>query len=517
MAFVANSKINVDAWGKLGNSGWDWETLEPYYRKTYTMTLPDLEHREELGLDYVDPHVMGSSGPLHASFPDAAGDPLAAAWLKGLRELNLPMSTDPFTGNASGGYTNAATIHPVTKTRSYATTAYYEPAKYRSNLNVITGAEVDRIIFDRTDGTIKATGVQYRKDGEAYVTHARHEIVLCAGTFNSPKILELSGIGSPSVLTKHGIPLFFANEHVGENLQDHVLAGLSFEVRGGVQTKDDLMRRDTTALSAAMESYKTKQSGPFTVGGNYSSALLPLPDINSPSGRAEIEQLLKSIPPPVSSSYEQDSLDFVRHVLQTSTQASGGFFAYPAQADFKGSGAGQEVLRTKFPENYITIAVSLLHPLSRGSTHITAADPSAAPEIDPRYLTHPLDVEVLARHTRFIETIARSSPLAAILKPDGKRSPGVQPDLRQLPLEEVKTYICGAAKSTWHPTGTCSMMPIAKGGVVDSYLRVYGTKHLRVVDASIIPLITRGNTQTSVYAIAERAADLIKESLHIAK
>lgn len=160
-----------------------------------------------------------------------------------------------------------------------------------------------------------------------------------------------------------------------------------------------------------------------------------------------------------------------------------------------------DVIRIKLPENYITIAVSFLHPLSRGNVHIVSPDVRVPPAIDPRYLSHPLDLECLAHATRYIETIASSEPLASLLKPGGKRTPGVVPDLRAASPEVVKDYVRQSAKSTWHATGTCAMMPRAKGGVVDPRLRVYGTQNLRVVDASVIPIITRGNTQANVYAI----------------
>jgi choline dehydrogenase-like flavoprotein len=518
MAFIANSQVNVDAWGKLGNPDWDWKTLEPYYKKTYTLTLPSEEQQKQLGLEYVDRQTSGFEGPLHASYPDAIKDPVANAWIESLRSLGFPMSSDPFSGNAVGGYINAATIEPVEKTRSYSQTAYYEPIKDRPNLRIITGALVEKILFRHTDPDedFVATGCQYRNNGILHSVTARQTVIISAGVFNSPKILELSGIGSHAILEKHKIEVLIDNPNVGENLQDHVLAGLSFEVQDSINTKDDLMRRVPAALGAAMEEYKTNRFGPFTVGGNYSSALLPVPEFSNPAtGNSELLQVLNMIPESSESSYSSDLISFVRSILCNPHEATGGYFTYPAQADFKGSGAGDEVLRIKFPENYITVAVSLLHPLSRGSSHITSSDVADSPVIDPRYLTHPLDVELLARHTRYIESIVASPPLASILKPGGKRSPGVPDDLRKAPLEEVKDYVKSAAKSSWHPTSTCSMMPREKGGVVDSRFRVWGTTNLRVVDASVIPIATRGNTQSSVYAIAERAVDLIKHDLVI--
>ncbi|KKZ61621.1 hypothetical protein EMCG_03867 [[Emmonsia] crescens] len=516
MAFIANSKANIDAWGALGNAGWDWETISPYYKKTFSLTLPSEAKITELGLEYVDMNVCGSDGPIQASFPDALVDPIAHAWVESLKGLGYPMKSDPFTGEGFGGYTNAASIDPVTKTRSYSANAYYLPVKERSNLRVVTGAQVNRAILERSvDGEITATGAEYTKDGQTVIVKAQREVIVAAGAYNSPKILELSGIGSPALLSQLGIPMFVDNPNVGENLQDHALVGLSYEVQDFIETKDDLMRQVPEVLGAAMQDYQTKQFGPFTVGGNYSSALLPLSDFSHPeTGAQELERVLALtlLKDPLEL-FATDLSNFVRSLLRNPHEATGGYFTYPAQSDFTGSGVDAEELVSKFPENYITICVSLLQPLSRGACHIVSANPAEAPQIDPRYLSHPADLDILARHARFIDTIATSQPIASMLKREGKRSPGAPHDLRAVSLDEVKNYVRSACKSTFHPTSTCAMMPREKGGVVDARLRVWGVNRLRVVDASVIPIVPRGNSQSAVYAVAERAADLILQDL----
>ncbi|PYI02594.1 glucose-methanol-choline oxidoreductase-like protein [Aspergillus sclerotiicarbonarius CBS 121057] len=515
MAFIANSRANVNAWGTLGNEGWDWDTISPYYRKMFTLTLPSQEKIKELGLEYVDEKVNGVEGPIQASFPDAVDDPIANAWIESLRGLGYPMANDPFSGDTFGAYTNSASIDPISKTRSFSANAYYLPAKGRRNLHVVTRALVNKVLLETLpDGDVTATGVNYIKDDTEFTVKALREVIISAGTFNSPKILELSGIGSPTILEKSNIPVVVRNPNVGENLQDHPLSGISFEVQDFINTKDDLMRQVPEVLGAAMEDYKTRQFGPFTIGGNYSSALLPLIDFSKPNtGPNDLATVLAATVPDSSDPFSAELAAFVRSILQSPREATGGYFTYPAQADFKGSGADSQVIQSKFPENYITICAMLLHPLSRGTCHISSADPAKPPIVDPRYLTAPTDLEMMARHMRFIDAIASSQPLASMLKPAGKRSPGAPADLRTASLDEVKDYVKSAARSTYHATSTCAMMPREKGGVVDSRLRVWGTKGLRVVDASVIPIVPRANCQSTVYAIAERAADLIKEDL----
>ena len=157
-------------------------------------------------------------------------------------------------------------------------------------------------------------------------------------------------------------------------------------------------------------------------------------------------------------------------------------------------------------EDYVSLLVSLLHPFSRGSVHINSDQYTAKPTIDPQYLSHPLDAELFGRHVQFLETLAATEPLASFLKPGGRRSVARIDD-----LAAAQHLIRASAISNWHPTSTCSMMPRDRGGVVDARLVVHGTRNVRVVDASIMPIIPRGNPQSTVYAVAERAADLIKE------
>ena len=158
------------------------------------------------------------------------------------------------------------------------------------------------------------------------------------------------------------------------------------------------------------------------------------------------------------------------------------------------------------PRNMISIVVSLNHPLSRGTIHVKSQDPTVPPRIDPRYLSNPLDLEILARGVQFLDKVVQTEPLLGLLKPES-RLPGV-PDFGGLDI--AKEVVKARLFTTFHPTSTCSMMPKDLGGVVDDQMRVYGVQGLRVVDASIFPMMTQGNIQATVYAVAEKAADIIK-------
>lgn len=144
---IAPSKASMDAWAQMGSRGWDWETMKPYYQKFHTLTLPSEAAKEYLGIDYVDENVRGKSGPIQASFP-ASQNPLTKAWVDTFKKLNYKLTGDPFSGKCTGGFTNAATINPETKERSYVTSAYYVPVSDRTNLYVITEAFVEKIILE---------------------------------------------------------------------------------------------------------------------------------------------------------------------------------------------------------------------------------------------------------------------------------------------------------------------------------------------------------------------------------
>lgn len=166
-----------------------------------------------------------------------------------------------------------------------------------------------------------------------------------------------------------------------------------------------------------------------------------------------------------------------------------------------------ELLTPSFPDNYISVLALNNHPFSRGSVHIRSADPLEKPIFDPNYLSHPIDLEILARHTQYLDQIANTSPFCSLLKPSSRIPKGA--DVTN--LESAKKIVKDRLLSCFHPAGTCAMMPEELGGVVNNRLIVHGTKNLRVVDASIFPMIPQGNIQAVVYAVAEKAADMIKQ------
>ncbi|KAG8159098.1 hypothetical protein KVR01_010759 [Diaporthe batatas] len=498
-AFIAPSQAELDAWAQLGNPGWDWAGLVPFFRKFYTLIPPpDKETRDHLGIDWINEDFRGTSGPIKVSFPGVLQNPLAKAWIDAFRTLNSTTTGDPFSGNSLGAYSNAATVDPESKIRSYAGNAF--DIQQKPNVRIVTEAQVLKILFTgAASDAVKATGVQVLVDGKSQEFKAGKEIILAAGVFNTPKLLECSGVGGKNILKQHGIPVVVDLPGVGENLQDHLMTGLSYEVIDGVVTGDPLLRQEPEAMGAAQKLYFEHKAGPFTMGGMQSHAFMPTQDA--------VEVLKTAVGKPHRPE-EQEQFDIIRGILEKPDATSGAWLMFLAQANLHEGGSS--FVGSKFhPENFASLGCIQSHPFSRGCSHITSSDPNVPPTIDPRYFSHPADLEIFARHVRDLDTRLRpTEPLAKYFKPDGKRN---HPDAFNVQdLEGAKKYTLDTATSAYHQCGTAAMLPREKGGVVNSHLIVYGTENLRIVDASIFPLIPRGNIMSSVYAVAEKAADIIR-------
>ncbi|KIM92645.1 GMC oxidoreductase [Oidiodendron maius Zn] len=507
--FIPPSAATIDAWGKMGNSGWDWSTLAPYYRKSHTLILPDKDTCKHLGLDWVDRQVQGSSGPIQVSFVGVVQDPLSNAWVDTFKTLGHNVTRDPFSGKAMGGYSNPSSVDPRSKSRSYAVSAYIVPVRKQSNLHVVTNTIVKRLVLETTNTGVNARGVDVIYQGKPISVTARKEVILAAGVFQSPKLLELSGIGDPGFLNSLGIPVVIGNSGVGENLQDHLMTGISFEVKDGIVTGDPLLRQEQAAIQAAMQMYTDHKAGPFCAGGIGSHAFMPVVDIPSEDGQKAQEFLFKKYHP---KEPHQPFYSFIRSLLEDPNEGSGALLMFLAQLNLHNDPDAKSYLQDLQVGNFLSLGALQTHSFSRGSVHIASADATDAPKIDSRYLFHPLDIEIYARHLLFLERLAQTQPLASFLKPGGRRN---HPTAHIKDLDEAKDYIRTTAISASHHSGTCAMMPREKGGVVNERLLVHGTMNLRVVDASIMPLIPRGNLQTTVYAVAERAADIIKTDHHL--
>ncbi|RMZ06091.1 hypothetical protein D0862_04753 [Hortaea werneckii] len=488
-ALIYPSAAEIDAWAQVSNENWNWQTLAPYFRKFQSIVTPSQSVKKALNLAHCDEAIQECKGPIQASFPIRI-KPLQSEWDKTFRNLGLSNVNDPLDGHALGGHTSTCHITGDKHERSHAGTAYLEPALARNNLTLITNASVNRVIVERHNATPTVRGVVYSQNNVSYEVRAKMEIVLAAGTFNTPKLMELSGIGDPQILQKYGIAVSAAVPGVGEGLQDHIRPGISFELT------DDVSSFGSMPVEEARKLYENDRSGPWAEAGAFSFSYTPLVPFLDSNEKRELKALLdeRLKVDELSSESEQKRYDFIRKTIESSTEATA--VSFLSRKPVVGAPEG----------NYLTLNAMLSHPLSTGSSHISSSDPKAKPEIRFEYYSHPLDLEVHARQVQVLKKIAQTEPLASCIKSSGRRFPLVDD------IASAKELCRAYSTTNYHPCGTCAL-----GKVVDGRLKVKGVQNLRVVDASVIPIIPRGNIITTVYAVAERAADIISDDWNISR
>ncbi|KFY90108.1 hypothetical protein V498_06167, partial [Pseudogymnoascus sp. VKM F-4517 (FW-2822)] len=506
---VYPSKVGMDAWEKLGNPGWGWDGISPYIRKFHKAAAPSDEVRQFFeGMKY-DLRDQGSDGPVQVSFGDQYM-PYHGAWLETFKALGYSQIEDPIKGAGTGPFVSLSAVDPITHTRSHAGVAYFgESVQRRPNLRVVTGALVEKLIFEKRDNLVVATAVQVKKDvkkdGSTYKIPVKQEVILAAGATHTPHILELSGIGNADLLRSHGIEPVVNNPGVGENLQDHGAVLFGYEVADGLPSGD--MARDPVVAAAAMAAYQKDGSGPLSMVPIV-SAFMPCLDFPLDE-RAQLLQILDTHKSGETSPGQKKQFAAVRQILQDPNEPTAQYILAPFQI-LPGDGPSPKgIFGMGHPGFFISIGSLLSYPFSRGSVHLKSDDPKGSPMIDSGILCHPVDIELQARHSIWMEKIAETEPMASLLKTGGARLHTAE---RLTDVPKSKELSKELVMSMFHLSGTCAMLPREDGGVVDSQLMVYGTSNVRVVDASLFPLEPRGNTQATVFAVAEKAADIIKQN-----
>ncbi|KAL3478513.1 hypothetical protein BJX99DRAFT_269189 [Aspergillus californicus] len=498
-------RTGMNAWEALGNSGWGWDSFAPYVRKFHTGTVPSDALRTFFRGMKSEQGDQGSDGPVQVSFGDQYM-PYHSAWMQAFESLGWGQREDPIKGDGVGPFVTPGSVDPATHTRSHAAAAYLTPdVVQRGNLRVVTGAQVAKLVFDRPNDAVMANRVHFIKEGQRYTVFVGREVVLAAGATQTPQLLELSGIGNPEILKRHGIDTVVDLPGVGENLQDHGIVSFGYEVADGMPSGD--MARDPAVAAAAMAAYQQNGSGPLGMVPMV-SAFMPCLDF----APAERELLLNKIDASLQDRglfrMYQKQYTVLREMFTDPDEPTAQYILAPFQLLPRAGPNPRDIFGMSHPGFFISIVSLLSYPLSRGSVHLPSADPAAAPVIDSGILRHPVDLELQARHSMWMEKLTETEAMSPLLKNGGERlhTPEKLTDVQK--AEELCKEL---VLSMYHVSGTCAMMPREDGGVVDPRLKVYGTSNVRVVDASVFPLVPRGNINTTVYAVAEKAADLVKE------
>lgn len=427
LLYIRGQPEDFDGWGA---PGWGWQDLLPYFKKSEDQSRgANVWH--------------GVGGPLAVSdLPDK--HELADAFIASAESLGIPRNDDFNGATQEGtGYYQATTRNGR---RSSTATGYLRAAEKRPNLRVETAALATRILFEGT----RASGVEFLQHGTTRIANAR-EVILAGGTFNSPQLLQLSGVGPAAQLQELGIPVVLDLPGVGADLQDHFYARTFWRCTRPITLNDDMAswwRQAAIGLK-----YLLLRRGPLTVSAGYAAAFVRTrPELTRPDAQI--------------------------YFINFSTAKRGGVL---------------------HPFSGFTCSVSQLQVQSRGSVRIRSGDPREAPAIHYNYLDTEQDRRVMVEGLKLVRRIVNAPPMQRYVAAEEHPGPRVQTDADWL------AFLRESGDTVFHPTSTCRM-----GTVVDERLRVKGLGGLRVVDASVMPAVPSGNINAAVVAVAEKAADLIR-------
>ncbi|KAI1845043.1 hypothetical protein JX265_008372 [Neoarthrinium moseri] len=486
MVFDRGSRSDYDRWETLGNTGWGWDSLLPYFKKNEKYTPPNEYMVSEYNATF-DASAHGSDGYMHVSYAPFVW-PTTKTFIDAVKEVGISISEDQANGNALGGFYCPHNQDPTTETRSSAREAYWNTVETRTNLHLITGQQVTRVLTSAKNNAVCVTGVEYApaKDQPTSSVKVNKEAILAAGAIFTPQILQVSGIGDPAHLSSINVSTVVDLPAVGHNFHDHVLLTTVNSINAPLVQSN--LTSNATFAAESLELFKSQQAGPYT--DPTAAFLVFLPLNNFTTEAATIHEQAVS----------QDPAAF----LPSDT---------PAES-LKGYQAQHDLLNAKIitPESAVleyiwadgAVVVGLEHPYSRGSVKAASASTFDAPIADAGFLTNPLDLAILVEGVKYMRTLMKTNALATFQPFEVLPGANVTSD------EDLGNFIRQSASTLFHPAGSCMLGAREEGGVVDSELKVYGINGLRVVDASMMPLLPASHTMTTVYAVAEKAADIIK-------
>ena len=434
MVYVRGQVDDFNHWAQLGNKGWSFEDVLPYFKKSEDNSRGESELKGAGGLLAVS----------DVSEPNALCDALIEAG----SEIGIPRNDDINGLDQEGIGYHQATIR--NGRRCSAARAFLSPIKKRNNLDIQTGALAQKILFNGKE----AIGLKYMKNGVSQVVNVRREIILSGGAFNSPQLLELSGVGQPKILKNVDIPIVHELNGVGHELQDHQIVRMKWRISQSVTFNEQVH-----GLRALYSGFRYL----FSRSGVLSMPTLPISAFTKTRNELATPDLQIQVFPGTYENLEARKLDV---------------------------------------DPGVTLGATLLRPESRGWVHIKSNDPKQAPAIFHNLLETEADRSSAVSAMKICRNLMEAAPMQKFYKEE--LTPGKDIDGDQSLLEAARDLI----QSNWHPTSTCRMGK-DKNSVVDQRLRVHGLGKLRVADASIMPTTVSGNTNAATIMIGEKASDMI--------
>jgi choline dehydrogenase len=436
LVYIRGQKEDFDHWRQLGNVGWSAEDVLPYFKKA---------EDQRRGAD--DFH--GTGGPLTVS-DQCEPHELCDAFIAAAEEAGFPRNDD-FNGACQEG---AGYFQTTTRRgrRCSAAVAYLRPARQRPNLRVLTQSPSTRVLFEGRE----AVGVAFVHEGETWRARASGAVILAAGAFASPQLLQLSGVGPASLLQRLSIPVVQDMPAVGDNLQDHLQSRLVYRCTRRITLNDD-MASVVRSLGMGVR-YALWRKGPLAVSAGYAGGFFRTdPRLATP--------------------------DVQCHLINFSTTKMGDKL---------------------HPFSGFTASICQLRPESRGFVRIKSADPAVPPAIQLNYLTAETDRRTMVEGLKLLRRIMAAPAMRSYIDAEYEPGPAYASD------DDLLRHIRERASTIYHPTCTCRMGEDA-GAVVDARLRVHGLGRLRVVDGSVMPSVVSGNTNAAIIMIAEKGAEMILE------
>ena len=440
MVYIRGNAADYDHWRQLGNTGWSYDDVLPYFRK-----LEDNPRGADEFHGTGGPQVVSEQRDFH---------PLGRAHLEAAVQAGYPLNPD-FNGAQQEGF-GRYQVTQRTGRRWSTARGYLRPARKRANLTVETGAFANRVLFEGR----RAVGVEYQVGDETRIVRPNAEVILALGAFNSPQLLQLSGVGPAALLREHGIDVVADMPGVGAGMQDHYLIRMVYRCKQPV-TLNDVMQSRVRSVGTLLR-YALFRRGMMAMAA-------------VPTGG-----VFRSDP-------SRDTPDLQHHIVLYSNGGATGKHGSTLH-EFSG----------------LSATIIMLRPESRGAVEIGSADPRDAPLIKSRYLSAENDSRALMRGVRAVQEIMRQPALEPFV------GEAIEPGADVVTDDDVIAYLRNFGNTGFHPTSTCRM-GVDETAVVDPRLRVHGIDGLRVVDASIMPAVPSGNTNAPTIMLAEKASDMILE------
>ncbi|KAK5674172.1 hypothetical protein LTS10_013069 [Elasticomyces elasticus] len=448
LTYGRGSSSVYNLWQDMGNDGWDWETVLPYFEKSTSFLPVDVAPYQTYNAS-----AYSANGPISLSYPTYVYDS-STAFIEALGSVNVPIVNDLNLGNNIGTKQEPLILNRQQQ-RVSSYDGYYKPVRSRPNLTVRPLSQVSQVILEQQNGSLTATGVVYSdmQGGATVNITASKEVILSAGVFQTPQFM-----------------------------QDHFY--FSVIARAQANSSASQLYNRVDMLQAAQQEYATNHSGPLTtpVGPTYGFRQLSTSELQT-LGAAQA----------LANQTAQAQIEYLWEDIYYPSNPSMVLPQYPPWKN----------------ESFISVTAALLSPVSRGNVTLQTNSIQDGPLINVNYLESAIDQEIALFMFRSLRTVLSQSVLSAYtIGPNhGEVVPGAEVNDDATIMEYIKSTLL----PVWHASGTCRMLPSSEGGVVDNRLRVYGVDRLRIIDASIFPVIPDQHIQGPVYMVAEKAADMIKE------